>query len=65
MTQALSLLSIGHWSQSGKVSPQHIRGEHSNVLEYGSQEELLHEILDRYSFQGNTVVNMTGDATNG
>ena len=65
MTNALSLITIGHWSQDGKLSPQHIRGEHSNVILYSCKEELLENILDMFSFQGNTAVNLTGDATNG
>ena len=41
MTQALSLLSIGHWTQSRKVSSEDVRGEHSNVLEFDSRDEFL------------------------
>ena len=65
MSQALRLITVGHWAQNGKISPQHIRGEVSNVLDHATQEELLFKILDTFSFVGNTVINMTGDATNG
>ena len=65
MTQALSLITVAHWSHSGKLSAQHIRGEISNVFEHTNKDELLLKIVDRFSFQGNMVVNMTGDVTYG
>ena len=65
MAQALRVLSISHWSQNGKVNAQNIRGEHSSVVEYESQDNLLLEIVDRFSFRGNTIINLTGDTTNG
>ena len=65
MTQALTLVTVAHWSQSGELSAQHIRGETSNVLEHTNEDEFLLKIVDRFSFQGNMVINMTGDATHG
>ena len=64
-TQALSLITVAHWAQSGKLSVQHIKGEVSNVFEHTNQDDLLLSIINTFSFQGNTVLNMTGDATNG
>ena len=65
MTQALKLVTVAHWSQNGQLSAQHIRGEGSNVLEHANDDELLLKIVDRFSFQGNMVINMSGDATHG
>lgn len=65
MTQALRLITVAHWAQNGKLSALHIRGEVSNVFEHTSQDDLWFKIVDRFSFQGNMVLNMTGDATNG
>ena len=65
MAVVLNLISVAHWEQNGQLSAQHIRGEHSNVIEYESQEDLFARILDRFSFAGNTAVNLTGDTTNG
>ena len=65
MTPALSLITVAHWAQSGNLSMQHIRGDVTNVFEHKSKDELLLKIVDRFSFQGNTVINMTGDVTKG
>ena len=65
MTQALKLVTVAHWSQSGELSAQHIRGEGSNVMEHTNNDELLLKIIDRFSFQGNMVINMTRDAIYG
>ena len=65
MTPALDLTTIGHWSQTEKVTVEHIRGEHTNVIEYCSEAELTKKIVEIFSFEGNTLVNMAGDITSG
>ena len=65
MMPALSLITVAHWAQSGNLSTQHIRGEVTNIFKHKSKDELPLMIVDRFSFQGNTVINITGDAPKG
>ena len=64
-TKVLRLVTVGHWAQNGDISAQHIRGDYDNVIEHTNQEDLLLKVIEIFSFQGNTVVNVNGDATKG
>ena len=64
MMPALSLITNAHREEI-YLSAQHISREMTNVFEHEGSNELLLKIVDRFSFEENAVINMTGDATNG
>ena len=63
MMPALSLITNAHREEI-YLSAQHISREMTNVFEHKGRNELLLKI-DRFSFEGNAVINMTGNVTNG
>ena len=65
MVNALQQLTIGHWAQNGKVNEEHIHGDALNVIEHASEDEQFRKIVSQFSFEGNTVINMSGDYTLG
>lgn len=54
---------VGHWSNDGKIKPQHINGIHCNVFPFKNTSDLKKQIIQVFSFDGQTVID--GDPKNG
>lgn len=53
---SVECLVIGYWAQDGVFTPERHLKPHHNMFIHGDQEELLQEIIDCFSFDGQTVI---------
>ena len=64
LTPALKGIVVGHWSQDGKLSPEHIAKRHHDIFIYKEEEQLIKQLVETFTYDGQTIIDATGRSKN-